>query len=134
MTMQIPGNASFIVGIISNVSNFKILEQEQISKFLQDNVFSRVQWLHTLLIKQGTFVACIIVQSALIVVVAITMKVPGLKNLAKKLRDEMMWAPVFRSQIQTFFPACLTSFITLRSIYKQYNLSDLLDEFDDENS
>ena len=45
-----------------------------------------------------------------------------------------MWAPVFRSQIQTFFPACLTSFITLRSIYKQYNLSDFFEESEDENT
>ena len=64
-------------------------------------------------------------------VVSIFIKVPFVKKLAKLLKDKLMWAPVFRSQIQTFFPACLTSFITLRSIYKQYDLSALLD-FDDE--
>jgi hypothetical protein len=45
-----------------------------------------------------------------------------------------MWNSVFRPQIQTYLPACMTSFITIRSVYSEiYSASAGDDQMIDES-
>ena len=78
--------------------------------WLSDNVFGRFKTLQSIIIGQGTLVFGLIVCSSMLVGVFILSKLVGNAEFITKIKEKIMWSPIFRSQIQTFFPTCLLVF------------------------
>jgi hypothetical protein len=69
--------------IVDGVANFKMLKDPNVKAWLEANVYSRAEWVYTLLLAHGTFIAVLILQVAAIVFVMILTRIPMIKEYAQ---------------------------------------------------
>ena len=97
LSLCIPGNAYFIVVIVKNISQFSILQEENVKGWLSDNVFSKTPFLVKILIDQGVFVTMLVMSGTTLLIVILGTKVQALKTVFLKIKAKLMWSSILRS-------------------------------------
>ena len=96
--------------IMQNIANFKVLQDPNVKLWMQENVFGRFETVQRIVMGQGTMIFGLIMITFALVALLIASKVFKGSPIIKKIQNKLMWSPVFRSQIQMFFPTCLATF------------------------
>ena len=111
--------------ILENIANFKILQEPNVQLWLSENVFGRFTTLKRIIVGQGTLMFGLIGMGLLLSGLFIANKLLKNSTIVEKIKEKIMWSPVFRSQIQMFFPTCIATFSYFRYIGIQEDLGDL---------
>lgn len=82
--------------------------------WLSDNVFSRTPFLVKILIDQGVFVTMLVTSAIALLVVYLGTKVKAVRNTFLKVKKKLMWSSILRSQVQTYFPTCVSIFSSFK--------------------
>ena len=97
LSLSVPGNAYFIVVIVKNISQFSILQEENVKGWLSDNIFSKAPFLVSILIDQGIFVTSLVAIGFTMLIVILGTKVQAMKNIFLKIKAKLMWSSILRS-------------------------------------
>ena len=93
---------------MQNVSNFKVLQEQNVQVWMKENIFGKVEWLQDFLMGQGTLILGLIVVTVLLGVYFLLKKLlKSTSPLVDKMKKKLMYSPIFRSQIQFYLPTCL---------------------------
>jgi hypothetical protein len=54
--LTIPANAQYILFIMQNIANFKVLQEPNVQRWMQENVFGHFQTAQKVIMGQGTMI------------------------------------------------------------------------------
>ena len=124
--MSIPANSYYLLFILKNVSNFSIFKDENVQLWLKEHILSRADALREFLVSSDSLILAMIVLLPATVVVVVLFKKYKDSALLANLKAKLMWSSVFRSQIQTYFPASLLTIESLHTWTDSFSLTTLI--------
>jgi hypothetical protein len=104
--------------MLTNISQFSILEEPNINQWLDNYVFAKTPLLMEVLVNQGMFVTSLLVFGLALFLILLASKVKAMQRFLVSIKSKLMWSSVLRSQIQTYFATSMTVFSAL-SAYRQ---------------
>ena len=113
----IPATAKPIILMMEWITNFKIMENETVQKFMKKYVFKNLSQIQEYVTDQGTvFIAMIICGFALFTVL-IVQKCKIKLEIKQKIKNLVMWTPIFRSIIQFYLITSIGVFSYIRDYH-----------------
>ena len=91
-----------------------------VQTWMKENVFGQMQDLQDILMGQ-VLVTGAIVLSFISIFLCALIKINKTPKITNAIKEKLMYSPIFRGQIQFFFPTCLLSIIILTQCDKKHH-------------